>query len=49
MKLHKMTSEEVNNYRQYCIQAGNISALAEINDFEKYYGNVVEITGGRKI
>lgn len=49
MKLHKMTSEELNNYRQYCIQAGNTSALAEINDFEKYYGNVVEITGGRKI
>ena len=49
MKLHKMTSEELNNYRQYCIQTGNTSALAEINDFEKYYGNVVEITGCKKI
>ena len=49
MKLYKMTSKELNDYRQYCIQAGNIAAIAEINDFEEYYGNIIEIIGGRII
>ncbi len=44
-----MTESELENYRNYCIQAGNVSALAELNDFFKYFGKVVEVIKGRKI
>lgn len=44
-----MSADELEKYRQYCIQLGNTSALAEINDFKKFYGNTVEVIGGKKI
>lgn len=49
MKLNRMTEKELEQYREYCVQAGNISALTEINEHKKFYGKRVEVIKGRKI
>lgn len=49
MKLNKMTDKELEQYREYCIRAGNVSALTEINEHKKFYGKRVEVIKGRKI
>ena len=49
MKLNRMTDKELERYREYCIQAGNIFALTEINEHKKFYGKRVEVIKGRKI
>ena len=49
MKLNKMSESELNRYREYCIQAGNTAALAEINEHLHYYGKRVSVVKGRKI
>lgn len=43
MKLHKMSVNELENYRQYCVQTGNTKALAEYNDFIRFYGKVIKV------
>lgn len=49
MKLNRMTEKELEQYREYCIQAGNTSALTEINEHKKFYGKNVKVIKGRKI
>lgn len=49
MKLHRMTESEMEQYREYCIQAGNTAALTEINEHQKFYEKEVKVVKGRKI
>jgi hypothetical protein len=49
MKLNRMTENELKQYREYCIQAGNTAALTEINEHEKFYGKRVKVIKGRNI
>lgn len=49
MKLNRMSEIEIERYREYCIQAGNTSALTEINEHLQFYGKTVTVVKGRKI
>jgi hypothetical protein len=49
MKLNRMTESEIERYREYCIQAGNTAALAELADFQEFYENKINVVKGRKI